>query len=130
MVYDQNVEYHNDLHGVDVMQMGHHFLTECHLQEILKLNKMDCLSFLIASVAHDLGHDGFQNNYHINTVSQRAINCNDKSVQENFHASELFRIMNEDRYNFISDLSPEDFKVFRQRAIGLILATDMESHAS
>ena len=96
----------------------------------MKLNKLDCLSFLIAAVSHDLGHDGFTNSYHINSVTQRAVDSNDKSVQENFHASEMFRIMREDRYNFISDLSPEQFKVFRQRAIGLILATDMESHAS
>jgi hypothetical protein len=54
---------------------------------------LDCLSFLTAAISHDLGHDGFTNSYHVNVVTQRAIDSNDVSVQEHFHAAELFRIL-------------------------------------
>ena len=35
------VEYHNDLHGADVMQMGYYFLTTCKLRQNLNLNKLN-----------------------------------------------------------------------------------------
>ena len=93
-VYDQKVEYHNDLHGTDVMQMAYYMLKTCELEQTLKLSNIDCLSFIMAAVCHDLGHDGYTNSYHVNTISRRAIDCNDLAVQEAFHASEMFRIMN------------------------------------
>ena len=128
--YVTEVEYHNDLHGADVMQMSYYYLTTCKLRQILKLNKLDCLSFLMAAVCHDLGHDGFTNSYHVNAITSRAVNCNDVSVQESYHASQMFKLIGNDTYNFAKNLSKEEFKIFRQRAIGIILATDMANHAS
>ena len=126
--YKQDVQYHNDLHGADVMQMAYYMLTTGQLQKMLKLNKLDCLSFLMAAVCHDLGHDGFTNSYHTNAVTSRSIDSNDQSVQESFHAAEMFRILSKDKYNFLKNLSPQEFKIFRKRAIGFILATDMAKH--
>ena len=127
--YFESVQYHNDLHGADVMQMGFHMLTKGQLQKTLELNMLDCLSFLTAAVCHDLGHDGFTNSYHVNAVTERAIASNDVSVQESFHAAELFRILDKPKNNFVSNLSKEEFKIFRKRVIGFILATDMAHHA-
>ena len=42
----------------------------------------------------------------------------------------MFKILSEDKCNFTKDFSKEEFKIFRQRAIGLILATDMANHAT
>jgi hypothetical protein len=78
--YLEEVQYHNDLHGADVMQMGLYMLTIGQMQQQLKLNKLDCLSFLTAAVCHDLGHDGLTNGFHVNAVTQRAIDSNDISV--------------------------------------------------
>ena len=83
---------------------------------------------IIASMCHDLGHDGFTNGYHTNAITQRSIDCNDVSVQESFHAAELFRILSQEKYNFLKDLSKDEFKIFRKRVIGLILGTDMAKH--
>ena len=127
--YNVHVQYHNDLHGADVMQMGYYMLTTCGLQKSLQLNMLDCLSFLVAAVCHDLGHDGYTNGYHSNAVTSRAIDSNDVSVQETYHASELFRILAKDQYNFVDGLSKKEFIVFRKRVLGLILATDMSHHA-
>ena len=111
------------------MQMTYYLMTECKLIDILHLDKLDCLSMLISAVCHDLGHDGFNNNYHVNAITARAIDCNDLSVQETYHASELFRILNMENLNFIEDLHREQFATFRKRSLGLILATDMARHA-
>ena len=78
--YREDVPYHNDLHGADVLQYARVFLMQNDLVQILNLSNLDCLSFLIAAVCHDLGHDGFTNGYHVNAVSPRAIDSNDTSV--------------------------------------------------
>jgi len=75
--YDTRITYHNDLHGADVMQMAFYMMTDLKLIDILHMDKLDCLSMLIAAVSHDLGHDGFNNNYHVNAITNRAIDCND-----------------------------------------------------
>jgi len=102
--YVESVQYHNDLHGADVMQVAYCML-KMGLKESLNLNKLDCLSFIIAAVCHDLGHDGYNNSYHVNATTQRAIDSNDVSVQETFHASELFRILSNESCNFTDQFS-------------------------
>ena len=127
--YDQRITYHNDLHGADVMQFAVYLMLNCDLIDIMHLDKLDCMSLIIAAAAHDLGHDGFNNNYHVNAITRRAIDSNDNSVQETYHAVELFRIFNTPGLNFIEDLHREQFASFRKRVVGLILATDMARHA-
>jgi len=60
---------------------------------------------LIAAAAHDLGHDGLTNSYHMNAITARAIDANDISVQEHYHTAELFRILSIDGFNFLEDLN-------------------------
>jgi calcium/calmodulin-dependent 3',5'-cyclic nucleotide phosphodiesterase len=109
--------------------MGHYMIKHCQLHEILNLNMLDCLSFIIAGVCHDVGHDGLTNSYHSNAVTKRAIDSNDIAVQETFHAAQTFRILALNQFNFLEQLSREEFKLFRQRVVGLIIATDMARHA-
>ena len=75
--YRRDVEYHNDIHGSDVCQMMFVILKQGGLRELAKLNELDLLSILIGSVCHDLGHDGFTNQYHVNANTERAIRFND-----------------------------------------------------
>ena len=44
--------------------------------------------------------------------------------------AEAFAIIKKDETNFLEQLSVDEFKVFRKRMIGCILATDMAKHAS
>ena len=60
-----------------MLQMMYFMLTTCNLRERLDLNKLDCLSVLIGAVCHDLGHDGYTNSYHVNKITDRAIDSND-----------------------------------------------------
>jgi len=62
---------------------------------------------LMAASCHDLGHDGLTNSYHMNAITKRAIDSNDHSVQEHYHAAELFRILAEEGLNFIEDFNRE-----------------------
>lgn len=94
----------------------------------MDLSELDILSMLIAGVCHDLGHDGFTNGYHVNTISSRAIDSNDISAQESYHASELYRIISQSEYEFIDQFSRQEKMHFRKRVVSLILATDMAHH--
>jgi hypothetical protein len=128
--YLQSVQYHNDLHGIDVAQMAHLFLTQGTLISLAELTPVDILSFLVAAICHDLGHDGYTNVYHVNKVSDRAIAHNDVSVQESFHVAETFRILQRRDMNFLEHMKPQAIKHIRKRIIGCILATDMAKHAA
>lgn len=73
----------------------------------LELGMIDVLSFLLSAVCHDIGHDGYTNSYHVNAITMRAINSNDVSVQETFHAAEFFRILNQPEYNFLEEMTKD-----------------------
>lgn len=110
--------------------MANLFLVEGKLIELADLDHIDILSFLTAAVCHDLGHDGFTNGYHVNAITERAIRYNDVSVQENYHVAESFAILKRTEANFLEQLTNDEFKIFRKRMIGCILATDMAKHAA
>ena len=74
------MEYHNDLHGIDVMQHCYYMLTQCGMEKTIRLNRLDTMSFIISAICHDLGHDGFSNGYHVNALTDRAIESNDGAV--------------------------------------------------
>jgi hypothetical protein len=134
-----NNSYHNFLHGFDVCQTFAVFLKNTNLTQILYLNSYDIISCLISGLIHDIGHPGLNNNFHINALTEYALLYNDKSVLENFHISEAFKILRIPECNIfeITDdnklenshkLSNHDFKYIRKRIIDLILATDMTLH--
>lgn len=128
--YRRDVEYHNDLHAADVMQMCYLMLTEGEMVAKAELSSLDSLSILISAVCHDFAHDGFNNGFHVNAVTDRAIRYSDQSVQENYHVAESFMILNNDDSNFLIQFNKDDFTTFRKRFIGIILATDMARHVS
>lgn len=128
--YRRNVEYHNDIHAADVLQMLYVMMTQGGLLELAQLNELDVISAVIASVCHDFDHDGLNNMYHVNAITDRAIRYSDKAVQENYHVAESFAILNTPKYNFMTKYSRDDFKTFRKRMIGIILATDMARHVA
>lgn len=110
--------------------MSYLFLTQGNFIYFAQLSELDTLSLCVSALCHDYGHDGFTNAYHVNSISERAIRYSDQSVQENFHAAESFAILNKKEYNFLEDFPRDDYKTFRQRFVGIILATDMARHTS
>lgn len=57
--------------------MSYIMLTEGNLIKFADLNRLDLVSLLIASISHDYGHDGLNNAYHVNAISDRAIRYSD-----------------------------------------------------
>lgn len=120
--------YHNDLHGVDVAQFMFLLIKDAQLDRVADLRYLDMVAAIISAVCHDYGHDGFNNAYHVNKMTSRALRYHDESVQENYHAAESITIMLTPEYNFLENASKDDVKVFRKRMVGMILSTDMAKH--
>jgi hypothetical protein len=84
----------------------------------------------IGAACHDYEHPGLNNLYLINTRSDFAIKFNDKSPLENHHISATFFMLNKEENDILEKLSKENYKIFRDRMISLVLATDMSVHFS
>ncbi len=124
--------YHTERHALDVLQTVYIYTFKTNVINMIKLNYLDILSLGLASIAHDLSHPGYSNDYLIRSSNNLAINYNDIHVLENFHISEMFHILqnNQDKdTNIFSNLQIEDYRFVRKRIIDLILATDMQNHA-
>ena len=124
--------YHTERHALDVLQTVYIYTFKTNVINMIKLNYLDILSLGLASIAHDLSHPGYSNDYLIRSSNNLAINYNDIHVLENFHISEMYHILqnNQDNNtNIFSNLQIEDYRFVRKRIIDLILATDMQNHA-
>jgi hypothetical protein len=85
--------------------MVYRMISKGELALTLNLNKLDLLSFVIAAICHDVGHDGLNNSYHSNAMTERAITSNDVSVQESYHAAETFRQLSKVDSNFMENMT-------------------------
>ncbi|EKX54147.1 hypothetical protein GUITHDRAFT_43702, partial [Guillardia theta CCMP2712] len=124
--YNSN-PYHNAIHASDILQTVHFMLQTCNLWSYLTQKQITAL--LLAALVHDLGHDGLNNNYHKNSISQRALMYNDQSIQENYHLFLLFSSMDTNQeIDIFHNLSQENFLELRKAIIDMVLFTDMSKH--
>jgi len=63
-------------------------------------------------------------------MTERAIQHNNKSVNEQHHAAEAFKVLLKPENNFLKSMSREDFQLLRSIILELVLATDMAEHKS
>lgn len=127
--YNRNVQYHNDLHAVDLCQTLYAWFLCSNFPSAIGLSDLDLCGFYLGALIHDFKHPGTNNNFHINFLTDIALTFNDISVLENYHISEAFKIMQKPQNDFYSIFSSDQFKVFRRRMIESVLATDMSKHA-
>ncbi|CAD7703794.1 unnamed protein product [Ostreobium quekettii] len=118
--------YHNKTHAADVVQALGVILARDNLKS--RFTDLELLAMLLAAVVHDVAHPGVTNEFHINTRSPVAIMYNDVSVNENFHASKAFKLMQGNDYHALDGLSEDDFRFVRKSMIRMVLATDMIKH--
>jgi len=127
--YIESTLYHNSLHGSDVTQSVCLFFINSNVEEISETTVLDLLGIIISAMGHDLGHPGYNNNFHINAFTDLALTYNDASCLENYHTSFLFKILKKDENNILERLNKQNYKNIRKRMISQILATDMANHA-
>merc|ERR1711879_501444 len=103
------VLYHNAGHGCDTMCTQYYLIKKSDYFKTY--TDLDIFASLIAAAAHDVGHDGFTNGFHIRTYSDLAVLYNDRSVLENHHASLGWRLL--EKHQVLNSLSKDDRSRFR-----------------
>jgi len=84
------------------------------------------LAILVAALCHDVGHDGFNNRYHVVTKSHLYQMYGAEHVQENLHAALTLRQLETPEYDFLTGkLSQSDIRIIKKRMMTSILFTDM-----
>ena len=119
--------YHNRVHAADVTQTVHAMIATGGLRDFL--TDMEVLAILLAAIVHDVGHDGMNNNYHKNALTDRAIAFNDEAIQENYHMRVFSEsIKTRPDIDFFASCPADLYKHVRQQMIHLVLHTDMSKH--
>jgi hypothetical protein len=127
--YNKHVSYHNDLHAADLCQTLFTWINTANVQKVLDLGELDLFSLYFSAIVHDYKHPGYTNAFHMNNLTDLSILYNDKSVLENMHISESFKVLMRADCNFIENFSLTEFKQLRKRMIECVLATDMSHHS-
>jgi len=122
----QDQPYHNNLHGADVMCTMFYWYSS----ELFKANmsSLDMLSSIMAALAHDVGHDGVTNEFHINVWSSFAQRYNNVAPLENHHAALSIQLLSEDENNWLKSFEIADRFYIRSLFLRLILSTQSQQH--
>ncbi|GAB0184201.1 dual specificity Calcium/calmodulin-dependent 3',5'-cyclic nucleotide phosphodiesterase 1C [Grus japonensis] len=119
--------YHNLMHAADVTQTVHYLLFKTGIAHWL--TELEIFAMIFAAAIHDYEHTGTTNNFHIQTRSDSAILYNDRSVLENHHVSAAYRLLQDDEeMNILSNLSKDDWRIDKPKALSLLLHTADISH--
>ena len=119
--------FHNSLHACHSTASIIFLLKRSEL--INKLDPLDNFATTIACLCHDIEHPWVSNNSLIAGRSQLAIQYNDISILENYHAALTFQIMLQTQEaNVLNKLDNREFGYARKIIIEMILATDMQQH--
>jgi hypothetical protein len=121
-----NNHYHNSLHGADVGQSVYHFLRQKKWGD--HFTPVETFGTIIASFVHDVGHTGVNNAYLVKTMDPLALKYNDQSPLENMHIAIAWEGIQEPHCNFLSKMSPDHAKRFRQVLVKTVLGTDNALH--
>eukprot|EP00931_Biecheleriopsis_adriatica_P056833 TRINITY_DN33706_c0_g1_i1.p1 TRINITY_DN33706_c0_g1~~TRINITY_DN33706_c0_g1_i1.p1 ORF type:complete len:919 (+),score=195.62 TRINITY_DN33706_c0_g1_i1:61-2817(+) len=118
--------FHNFSHALDVLHTA-----SVHMDFIQANNFLPSTvqaGLLVASLGHDLGHVGVNNQFLIETSHELALTYNDQSPLENLHCSMLFQILNSDESNIFENLKKDTYMSVRKEMIEAILHTDLTKH--
>jgi hypothetical protein len=103
--YKANVLYHNELHASDLCQTLFAWINKAAINTVFHFTKLDLISIYTAAIVHDYKHPGFTNGFQMNNLTEIALTYNDKSVLENMHISESFRVLLKPTNNFFENFS-------------------------
>lgn len=93
------------------------------------LAKLERFAIILASAVHDLGHPGVNNAFLVRSRDKHALTYNDRSVNENMHASLAFTLAAEEPgLNLFARFSPAEYEQVRKLVLDMVLSTDMDVH--
>jgi hypothetical protein len=117
-----NVPYHNWFHALDTT----HFIYILNLSVRFDrfLTNLELFALLIASICHDVDHDGFNNTFHRNAKTKLAHLAPNLPPLEHHHCCVSCDLL----CPLLSTLSETDQTIITHFVIDCIMATDMEKH--
>jgi high affinity cGMP-specific 3',5'-cyclic phosphodiesterase 9 len=120
------IPFHNFMHAFDVTQMVFCFLTLGQMSKIFE--PLDILAILIAAIAHDMGHPGYNNAFlaKTNAVPFKMYGAN--STLELMAVDRVKKVLSRKESAFISHLTDSEQKRVTTLVTEIILATDMDLH--
>jgi len=126
--YVKEQPYHNHLHGLDVCQTMHFFLTTGGLGGVAE--PWEKLASLLAALCHDMGHWGLNNGWLASTHDPLALTYNYVSPLESMHAAKAMSLLATPGSDILalSALDPQGAMKVRCLMVKLILGTDMANH--
>lgn len=128
--------YHSNAHGAD---MCNSFLVLAQKSGLWQSLPDTCgIASLLAGLGHDVGHFKRNNIFLSHSRHALAVNYNDLSVMESYHAATLTRLLDEPYdgdpaagkpgVKVLAELDEEDCVKARRLMIALILGTDTQKH--
>lgn len=97
--------FHNYQHAIAVMQCCNRLanLEKCKQY----LDDFDVYILTLSGLCHDVDHTGRTNIFEVNSQSKLAIRYHDKSVLEQHHAATAFRLLQNEKFNILANLTGE-----------------------
>eukprot|EP00753_Platysulcus_tardus_P004127 PLAT12521.5.p1 GENE.PLAT12521.5~~PLAT12521.5.p1 ORF type:complete len:987 (+),score=448.17 PLAT12521.5:38-2962(+) len=125
-LYREDVPYHNQLHGAEVLHGVHYFLARAGLGRVMSAD--DTAALLLAAAVHDVAHPGRNNNFLIVTHNDLALLYNDISPLENMHVSTAFLTMRRSDCHLLDAMDNKAAMRLRKHVIAAVLDTDLAKH--
>jgi len=122
----QDNPFHNFSHALDVEYATARFMRLVQADNFLPESSQVWL--MVASIAHDLGHLGVNNQYLIETSHELALKYNDRSPLENMHCASMFQVISDPEANVFGMVERDLYKEIRKGIINAILHTDVTKH--
>lgn len=126
--YRDSNPFHNRLHAADVAYVMHLFVLHSGIVEQRSLEPFHVLAMIFGALVHDFRHPGVTSAFLSSTSDPLALTYNDRSILENFHAAEAFKLMQQAQYNIFRALDPKQARELRSLVVRMVLATDMADH--
>jgi len=126
--------YHSHVHGADMTSAFFFLVRTSQMWEFAELSDSARVAMLLAALGHDVGHGGRNNLFLIGSGDVLALNYNDRSVLENYHAATLSRLLKQEhgesteRGLLLDGFTFADQTKARQLMLMLILSTDSQKH--
>ncbi|CAI2324826.1 unnamed protein product [Caenorhabditis sp. 36 PRJEB53466] len=143
------IPYHNRIHAADVLH-GCYYLSVHPVRPqfgvvkspdsllpapqppaasiMSQMSTLELMALYTAAAMHDFDHPGRTNAFLVAVEDKKAILYNDRSVLENHHAAESWKLLCRPENHFIENLDPAEMKRFRYLVLEYILATDLKQH--